>query len=78
MASVRQIEANRGNALQSTGPRSAEGKSRVGLNALKHGLTAKDIVLQNESPDQYEEFRSALQDDFNPQGAREEFFVDQI
>ena len=48
------------------------------MNALKHGLTAKDIVLQNESPDQYEEFRSALQDDFDPQGAREEFFVDQI
>lgn len=38
MASQSQIEANRRNARQSTGPRSAAGKKRVGKNALRHGL----------------------------------------
>jgi hypothetical protein len=41
VASERQIAANRRNALQSTGPRTAEGKNRVCANALKHGLSAR-------------------------------------
>jgi hypothetical protein len=39
MASDRKIAANRTNAKKSTGPRSAQGKSRAKRNALKHGLT---------------------------------------
>ena len=39
MTSERQIEANRRNAGNSTGPRSAAGKIRAGHNALRHGLT---------------------------------------
>lgn len=41
MTSKAKIEANRRNALKSTGPRSKFGKSRSSRNALKHGLTAK-------------------------------------
>ncbi|MHB2166335.1 hypothetical protein [Alsobacter sp. R-9] len=40
MASQKRIEANRRNAQRSTGPRSADGKARSRLNALKHGLSA--------------------------------------
>ena len=38
MASQRKIEANRTNALRSTGPRTEAGKARSRRNALKHGL----------------------------------------
>jgi hypothetical protein len=38
MASVRQLAANRANARRSTGPRSARGKARSSVNALRHGL----------------------------------------
>jgi hypothetical protein len=38
MASQRKIEANRRNALRSTGPRTEAGKARSRRNALKHGL----------------------------------------
>ena len=39
-ATQAQIDANRKNAQRSTGPKTAEGKSRSRQNALKHGLTA--------------------------------------
>jgi hypothetical protein len=39
MASERQIEANRRNARNSTGPRSTSGKKRANRNAYRHGLT---------------------------------------
>jgi hypothetical protein len=39
MASERQIEANRRNARNSTGPRSRSGKKRASANAFRHGLT---------------------------------------
>ena len=38
MASEKQIAANRRNALNSTGPRTGEGKARTRMNALRHGL----------------------------------------
>ena len=40
MTSQRRIEANRRNALRSTGPRTQDGKARSRLNAVKHGLSA--------------------------------------
>ena len=39
MASERQIAANRRNAKKSSGPRSADGKTRSRRNALRHGLS---------------------------------------
>jgi hypothetical protein len=39
MASERQIAANRGNARNSTGPRSTSGRKRASQNAFRHGLT---------------------------------------
>jgi hypothetical protein len=36
MTSVKQIEANRRNALSSTGPNTAQGKQRASQNAVRH------------------------------------------
>jgi hypothetical protein len=44
MATPRQIEANRNNALRSTGP-SPEARDRTRRNALKHGLAGRGVVL---------------------------------
>jgi hypothetical protein len=78
MASERQIAANRLNALRSSGPRSAEGKARAASNALKHGLTGKQVVLPGEDPAEFDAFRSDLIADRAPQGALEEIFAEKI
>jgi hypothetical protein len=40
-----QLEANRRNAQQSTGPRTEIGKKTSSLNALRHGPTSRIVVL---------------------------------
>src|ERR1035438_7854550 len=50
MASEKQIEANRLNAQNSTGPRSVEGKAAPRHNALKTGIDAQLIVHNTEDP----------------------------
>jgi len=51
-----QIEANRRNALLSTGPRTETGKKTSSLNALRHGLTARIVVLPSEDLAAYKRF----------------------
>ena len=49
MSTLRQIEANRRNAQQSTGPTSVTGKATSSMNALKTGIHAKSLVLPSEN-----------------------------
>jgi predicted transcriptional regulator len=51
MLSARQRAANRANARRSTGPRTARGKARSSVNALRHGLS----VSVRADPDLREE-----------------------
>src|ERR1035438_1770948 len=44
-ASERRIQANRLNALRSTGPTTARGKRTVARNAIKHGFLAREVVI---------------------------------
>ena len=60
MTSLKQIEANRRNALKSTGPRSEEGKQRASRNALRHGLTAETIIEPLEDSEDYKLFEEAI------------------
>ena len=78
MATEKQIQANRNNAQNSTGPRTEEGKSRVSQNALKHGLLARDAVLPGEDPADFEAQLAALEADIQPQGALECELVRQL
>jgi len=56
MTSFLQIEANRRNAQLSTGPRTRGGRAASRMNAMKYGLTAAQIVLFDETPDDFEAF----------------------
>jgi len=48
MTSAKKAEANRQNALKSTGPKTPAGKAAVRLNALRHGLLSEEILLPGE------------------------------
>jgi hypothetical protein len=78
MSTVAQQRANKENAQHSTGPRTAAGKQRASLNALKHGLCAKDPLISGEDPDDYYQHCAELEFDFRPGTAAEENLVDQI
>jgi hypothetical protein len=75
MTSFRQIEANRRNALKSTGPQTAEGKERSRCNAVRHGLTAETVIRALEDSEDYEAFETAVTADYDAQTAVEREIV---
>jgi hypothetical protein len=75
MTSLRQIEANRRNAIKSTGPITPEGKERSSRNAVRHGLTAETVIATLECSEDYELFEAAVISDYNPETAVERQLV---
>lgn len=75
MMSYRQIEANRRNALLSTGPKTETGKKASRRNALRHGLTAETVVAELEDPEDYKAFQATVASDFDAQTAVERELV---
>jgi hypothetical protein len=61
-----QLAANRANAELSTGPRTEEGKQRSSLNAMKHGLTGRTVVLPKENQEEYRAFAKRITDSLEP------------
>jgi hypothetical protein len=54
------MDANRANAQKSSGPTSTEGKARVALNAVTHGLSRVNMFLSGEEPEEFVVLRNAL------------------
>lgn len=73
-----QIEANRNNALRSTGPRTGQGKVAVSQNAITHGLLSNQVVINGESRQDFEDFRNRLISYFQPVGELEQLLADRI
>src|SRR5438105_14251788 len=78
MATLKQIEANRRNALLSTGPKTPEGKAAVRLNALRHGLRAHTVVLPGEKSEQFQQLCDDLEAEWQPQTRTEQLYVEQM
>jgi len=78
MISEKQLQANRRNALKSTGPKTDEGKSRASMNALRHGLTAAQAVLPHEDEDDYEKLREGMLESYAPSDAAELAIVEEL
>jgi hypothetical protein len=75
VTSFRQIEANRRNALRSTGPTTEGGKRRSRQNAMRHGLSAETVVEIVEDIDDYRGFEAAIITDYDARTAVERELV---
>jgi hypothetical protein len=75
MATNKQIEANRLNALKSTGPRTPEGKIAACRNAFNHGVFAEAPIIIGEDHTAFEALRDDYLDRFHPVGPDEEALV---
>jgi len=75
MSSFKQIEANRRNALKSTGPATPEGKERSRCNAVRHGLTSETVIAALEDAEDYQAFEATVIADYDAESAVERELV---
>jgi hypothetical protein len=78
MATSRQIEANRLNAQNSTGPRTPQGKAVSSQNALKSGLDAESQFVVGEDRSEFAELQHEYIARFQPLTPEERFQVDSL
>ena len=78
MASTAQIEANRRNARRSTGPRTEAGRAMARQNALKHGLSARKLIVFDEKRGDFLAFHQEMLEALAPGDALEAALAERI
>jgi hypothetical protein len=68
-------EANRRNALKSTGPKTEAAKRQSRCNAVRHGLTAETVIGALEDSEDYQAFEATIIADYDAQSAVERELV---
>ena len=72
------IDANRRNSEKSKGPASHHGKARSRYNALKHGMTAKPVLLPGDDPQEFAGRLRYLQDDLQARNSLEVVVIERL
>ena len=70
--------ANAANAQLSTGPRTAEGKAKSSLNAVRTALTGRTVLLPSDDVAAYRQHVQDFATEFQPLGPRESELVQAI
>lgn len=78
MVSAKQLQANRNNAQNSTGPKTPSGKQTSSRNALRHGLAAQHFVVDGEDPERVEEMLLQLIEKYQPDSPDEILLLERI
>lgn len=78
MTTESQIQANRKNAIKSTGPRTAEGKARASKNSIRHGILSVVHFANAEEKRRFSDAYSGLVDALKPEGVLEDLIVERI
>lgn len=77
-ASIKQLRANRANAVDSTGPVTKAGKAIASRNSTRHGLLSSRLLLDGEDADAFEDLLTELGRSLRPSGAAECALVERI
>jgi len=78
VTSLAKIEANRRNAVRSTGPNTANGKSHSRFNALRGGVYARARLLPGEDAEAHEALTTDLFNYFEPVGPMYELLTGEV
>src|SRR5665213_359542 len=80
--SPKKLAANQRNAKKSTGPKTANGRAKSKMNAMKRGIYSKVTVVRGynlkESQREYAALHLRFREELNPVGPVEEMLVDEI
>ena len=78
--SLQKISANRKNAQLSTGPKTALGKAKSALNAVKHGIFTKECLknISDEEARDYETLRLGIFESLKPKDQMQAILCDKI
>jgi len=74
----KRLLANQANAQLSTGPKTAEGKAKSSVNAVKTALTGRTVLLPTDNVVEYERHLAAYIEEFTPAGLLESNLVQSI
>jgi hypothetical protein len=69
--SPEKLAANQANSQLSTGPKTPEGKKASSINAVKHGLTSRELVIRLEDRSAFDELQPAYLAELQPHGILE-------
>ena len=79
MTTLLKTEANRENALASTGPKTAEGRAIVSGNAIRHGLLSwKPVIPGLENPEDWQTHLDGTLDSLAPVGYMETLLAERV
>ena len=73
-----QREASRLNGAKSHGPITPQGKENSSRNSLRHGLTAKSMLVNSENREVFDKHAEAYYDKFEPSHHVDCNFVDEM
>jgi hypothetical protein len=76
--SSRRTLANKQNALQSTGPRTAAGKAASSANSVQHGILSRHLILPGERRDEFDALLEQLMGEEQPVGTLEQALVERM
>jgi hypothetical protein len=66
MSNLTRAESARINGAKSRGPKTPEGLAISSMNAVRHGITAKTLILGNELPEEFTEMLASYMDYLQP------------
>ena len=78
MTTLFQIQANRQNAMKSTGPRTEAGKQKSAQNAQTHGLSVSDQTLLSQNSPELTRLLASYTETYNPQNEAEQTLVREL
>lgn len=78
--SLQKLSANRKNAQLSTGPKTALGKAKSALNAVKHGIFTKECLknISDEEARDYETLRLGVFESLKPKDQMQAILCDKV